>query len=512
MQKKLKKTRKKIKLGIILIIGLSILINPIYTIMALDKNITLGEAEALDGYVAGTHFSIKKTTENEYVYCVDIHKNTAKNKKAKLVGERDAGLAYILENGYPNKSFTGSREKDYYITQSAVWWYLDSTTGSSNLGQAFKTNGSDPYNLRPHIKKLVTNAKKAKEKGYEKVTLKIETSNPTLSLSSDGKYYVSEEIKPTSTNIENYTVSLENAPSGAITIDAKGAKKTTFSSTETVKITIPAANVTNTKLSFSVVAKATGTINKAYEYQPVDESMQSVLLLQKEKIEKESKINLNISTTKVTITKLDKKTNQPIAGAKLVLKDTSGKEIASWNSTTNPHIITNLALGTYSIIEESAPKGYKQNKEATTFTITDTNREVKVNVYNEARTSVVNIIKIDQSTGQPLSGAILLVTDQTGKEIARFETTQDPYVLIDLPDGTYTVEEVQAPNGYMKNDEKITFKIDDDHLSHQITIKNYPEVIVPDTKTNSSIIYTVIGMIILSIAIGLVYRYGKTTK
>ena len=42
----------------------------------------------------------------------------------------NAGVAYILENGYPNKHFTGDSNKDYYITQLAVWWYLDDTTGS----------------------------------------------------------------------------------------------------------------------------------------------------------------------------------------------------------------------------------------------------------------------------------------------------------------------------------------------------------------------------------------------
>ena len=60
-----------------------------------------------------------------------------------------------MVNGYPNKSFTGDRLKDYYITQTALWWYLDDTAGGTNLGNSFKTNGSDPYNLRPYIKDLV---------------------------------------------------------------------------------------------------------------------------------------------------------------------------------------------------------------------------------------------------------------------------------------------------------------------------------------------------------------------
>ena len=80
------------------------------------------------------------------------------NVEAKLVKSGsivDGGIVHILKNGYPYKSITGDKDKDFYITQTAVWWYLDNTTGSSNLGEQFKVSGSDAYNLRKYVKALV---------------------------------------------------------------------------------------------------------------------------------------------------------------------------------------------------------------------------------------------------------------------------------------------------------------------------------------------------------------------
>ena len=128
---------------------------PVEAASSAPSTITMGQGTQLSGYVSGTQFSTKVTTDGKYAFCTDITKKTPNGMKMSLVESKDAGLAYIIENGYPHKSFTGNKNYDYYITQSAVWWYLDDTTGSSNLSNSFKTNGSDPYGLRPYIKKLV---------------------------------------------------------------------------------------------------------------------------------------------------------------------------------------------------------------------------------------------------------------------------------------------------------------------------------------------------------------------
>ena len=502
-----------IKSILLVLISITVFGTSISEVNAVAQTITLGAAEDIPGYVAGTYFTTKRSSSGDYLYCLDLHKDTAQNTTATLVGEKDAGLAYILENGYPNKSFTGERLKDYYITQTAVWWYLDLTTNSSNLGSSFKETGSDPYNLRPTIKSLVTKAQAKKKEGYATTKLTISAKNTEMTL-KDG-YYISDAIQATThSNISKYTVTLTNAPEGSKIIDASGNEKNTFNVSESFKIKVPASKVSGTSLKIKATAKATGTVNKAYEYKPKYSNMQSVTssVLVPEKTDVSSSVDLQISTSKVTILKIDKATGKALAGAKLVVKDSSGKEVTNpWISTTNAHVIGNLKNGTYTVEELEAPKGYKLNKQAMKFTISDTSRDIQVKFYNEAKSSVVNIVKIDASTGNPLAGAVLVVKDSNGKEY-KFTTTTDPYVLTDLEDGTYTVEELEAPDGYMLSSEKITFTIDDDHLSHQITFENHPEVVVPNTSSASSIIFTILGIAIIGIGIGFIYKNGKKAK
>ena len=503
----MKKSIKKTILSVL--VALLVFVSTATATYAVPQTITLGGTETLEGYVSGVKFTTKTTKDGGYLYCLDMKKKTAKDTTATLKGQRDAGVAYIIANGYPSKSITGDRLKDYYITQTAVWWYLDDTTGSSNLSQKFKTTGSDPHNIRPIIKNLVEKAKTAKANGYAQTKLTITTSNKDMSL-FDG-YYVSSEITASSSNISTYTVTLSNAPSGTKVVSTSGVEKTTFNAGEKFIIKVPGSKVTGTELDIKVTAKATGYVTKAYEYTPVNNTMQPVALIETETQNVSSTITLSIENSKVTIIKVDKSTNQPLAGAKLVVKDSAGNTITGWTSTTNGHVIRNLKPGTYTVTETAAPKGYKLNTTPVKFTITSANQNVTVKVYNEPKETVVNILKVDNATQKPLAGATLVVRKADGTEVVRFTSTTEPYVLTNLEDGTYTVEEIAAPAGYILSSEKKTFTIDDNHLSHQITFGNNPEVKVPDTAS-SSLIFTLLGIVIISTGIGFVYKNGKKAQ
>ena len=116
--KKLTQLTKKL---LLVLISAAILFTSLNT-SAVASSIKLGGAEIVPGYVAGVKFTTKTKTDGTLLYCLNMNKKTAKNITANLVGEKDAGVAYIITNGYPNKSFTGDKMKDYYITQTALWW------------------------------------------------------------------------------------------------------------------------------------------------------------------------------------------------------------------------------------------------------------------------------------------------------------------------------------------------------------------------------------------------------
>ena len=165
---------------------------------------------------------------------------------------------------------------------------------------------------------------------------------------------------------------------------------------------------------------------------------------------------------------ISKETGKPLVGAKIVVKNEAGKVIASWTSTNDYHVIEDLPNGKYTAQETEAPEGYILDTTPQEFTITDNNKNITLKLYDKAASKVVSIIKIDQDTKEIIAGAVLVIKDSTGKEIARFTTTNSAYTIENIANGTYTVEEVSAPEGYVLSDEKVTFTIDDKNRTAQI--------------------------------------------
>ena len=575
---------------------------------SVPKSFTATSEKYLDGYIAGYHFGKKKNSAGGYVYCNNIHKGTPHGEKMTLVGQAPAGIAYILSNGYPSKSITGNSDYDYYITQAAVWWYLDDTTGSNNLSKSFKTTGSDPHGLRKYVKSLVAAAKKVKS--YSTASLKVNNASSAMTLSSDKNYYVSNSIGVTVKSVSGkYSVSLSGAPSGTRIVNASTlSDASSFATNEKFKVMVPVSSAQNLKTTITVNVKATGKVDKAYEYKSSDSSVQNVYgkALYPTTSNLSAKTTLNLATSKVSITKIDSKTKKGLAGATFVLYDNSGKQITTWTSTTGAHIIQNLPNGTYKLKETKAPAGYKISKELTTFTISDTkrniaikventlyskvsiikidsktkvalagaefvlydnsgkkittwtstgkahviqnlpngtytlketkapagykiskestnftisdtNRDVTVKVENTALTKLVNIVKIDKSTGQPLAGAHLIVKNEKGETIADFVSTEEPYVIKDLADGKYSVYEVEAPDGYKKSEATYYFTISDGNTVASVTVENekdVPEEVVevPNTGNNNTVIPIALGSTALLSGVGFVYYNEKKKK
>ena len=435
---------------------------------------TADSEKLLEGYIDNWHYGKLTSSLGGYVYCRDFNLGIPYGVTMTLEGEAPAAIAYILSNGFPRTSITGNDDMDYYITQAALWWYMDLHMGGNNLPDSFKTTGSDPHNLRPHIKKLVEGAESVSS--YATPAISLVNNDTSLNLSSDKKYYESNAISAkTLYTTGNYTISLSGAPSGTTVVNAgTGASQTSFAPNESFKVRIPVDAVDTGDLNITVKATATGSINKAYMYKSSDPSKQSVFgsVLYPETSTVTDQTNLTLSTSKVTITKIDDDTNKPLAGATFVLKDSDGNTVATWVSTTSSHVIKNLPNGTYTLQETKAPAGYILNDQVVKFTISDTNRNISIRFRNDEINKEATIIKVDAETGETVAGAVLVVKDANGKVVEEFTTTTSAHVLKDLADGTYTVEEKAAPAGYEKTDEVFKFTISDTNNKVKITIKN----------------------------------------
>ena len=86
---------------------------------------------------------------------------------------------------------------------------------------------------------------------------------------------------------------------------------------------------------------------------------------------------------KVQINKQDITNKKEIEGAKLKVVDKDGNTIDEWTSKKEPHMIKNLNVGeSYTLIEETAPQGYKIT-ESIDFKIEDTGAIQHVVMYDE---------------------------------------------------------------------------------------------------------------------------------
>jgi len=431
------------------------------------------------------NFTYKVNNDGQIVYCTEIHDGmTSSTETYTLTKEASADLAYVLANGYPNKSITGNNDTDYYITGLAIWYLLapnDSTFTNFNLSAGtYKGKSSD---VVKKINELVTGAKKA---SYVTPTLKLNNPSTKLTLSSDGKYYVSQAMSVSTTgSVGKYTVSLSNAPSGTLVVNKNGSAQTSFATNETFIVKVPVANISGTKLSLNVKVTATGNINKAYIYGPTNSKHQSLATMYPEKFDLSGNTTLGVTREgSVSISKQDITSKKELAGAHLVVKNESGKVIDEWVSSDKPHKISGLEPGkTYLLTETIAPEGYVLSKETIKFTVNEDGTVKTVVMYNEPKKVLkVKISKQDITNDKELPGAHLVVKDKSGKVIDEWVSSDKPHEIVGLDaNKTYYLTETIAPEGYELSKETIEFKVSEDGKVETVVMYNEPKKVIKVT-------------------------------
>ncbi|MQS53513.1 LPXTG cell wall anchor domain-containing protein [Lactobacillus salsicarnum] len=169
-------------------------------------------------------------------------------------------------------------------------------------------------------------------------------------------------------------------------------------------------------------------------------------------------------TGQETLTKLDAGTDAVLQGAEFKLFDADGNVISSPLVTNDQGILelTNLAPGKYSLVEIKAPDGYELNPTPVEFEIkAGEENSVTVKDAKLPTTGSLTVLKVDIATNDPLKGAVFNILDANGKVVKSDLTTDDKgQIVVDgLPDGSYTLVEVTAPEGYLDNKAPVKFTI-----------------------------------------------------
>lgn len=150
------------------------------------------------------------------------------------------------------------------------------------------------------------------------------------------------------------------------------------------------------------------------------------------------------------VDKVDADTQEAVVGAVMQIKDSSGAVIDEWETDGTEHIIPKekLQVGkTYSVHEESAPKGYYVMAKDITFSVTSNSRGIH-RLYAEDRQIQITIKKVDEN-GYALEGSTLRVLDKNNNEVYRWVSGNGAQQIKGLEDGeTYKIEELAASQGY----------------------------------------------------------------
>ena len=174
------------------------------------------------------------------------------------------------------------------------------------------------------------------------------------------------------------------------------------------------------------------------------------------------------SNNQVVINKVDEEGN-PLSGAKLKVTNSNGDEIETFTTTKEAYTLDKLSPGTYYVEEIEAPSGYALNTERKSFIIDENTTSIQVTMEN-VKTRLY-LAKVDEY-GECIPGATLRLLDSNKEEIETFVSGDMPYFIEGLDYGTYYLEEVKAPDGYIKNNELKEINYNADNASFSFSIVN----------------------------------------
>ena len=424
------------------------------------------------------YFPVKYTSDGTLAYCTEFQDQFPMGVTMSNPKRLEPGVSYIIANGYKGtKADYGndSKMKQYYITQLAIYTYL---------GQANPKNNNEVHKA---VWDLVNKAKAAKSDDAS-LTVSLSANSTKMNLTSDKKYFISDAITVKSNKSTSFSVAASKNV-GAFVVDANGNQVSSVKSGSKVYVKMPVTSIKEGQTAtISMAVKGSHTKQVAYLYQPANSSFQNIAPGVTYPVTETASTSIKVTATrpkpeqpkvtKVKISKKDITTKEELPGAKLVIKDASGKVVESWVSTNEPKYIEGLAAGNYTLCETQAPSGYVLATECIKFTVKADGTVASVIMYNKKETTKVTKVKIskkDITTKEELPGATLVIKDANGKEIEKWVSTNEPKYIEGLAAGNYTLCETQAPEGYVLATECIKFTVKEDGTMSSVIMYNKKE-------------------------------------
>ena len=159
------------------------------------------------------------------------------------------------------------------------------------------------------------------------------------------------------------------------------------------------------------------------------------------------------------IIKTDEDDGDRLKGAEFEVREMDGTYVG--NYTTDKYGIIRLpelSSGWYLVTETKAPDGYQLDDTSHRVEVKDGDTTT-LSITNHEQSNIV-IRKVDADTGEGLYGSVFVLYDSKNNPIGEYKSNQRGYVYIeDVLDGRYKLREIEAPEGYLLDDDYKTIYV-----------------------------------------------------
>ena len=381
------------------------------------------------------------------------------------------GLMAILTHGYPASTGGFTDNQAQYATANAIRFFL-AENGIEDMPDFLR----DTSNCRP-------------KPGYEELfnwclelldygrnpgaSPVISFSSTDLTLELQDSSFVGE-VSVTLTNLDaGYTLDTSAFPPETCITGYTG------NSGDILRFSIPAEYGQS---EFTMYASSTHNSTEAvlFFYAPTDSGQQRVVTctLDIQSITVDASVNVRtpfgpVRTGSIELAKVDEN-GMAIPGISFALYDSAKQEIQNGITDENGMVrFDELPLGEYFYAETATQSNLVLDPTFYPVFIEEGGRVVTRTVVNSFARGNVRVIKVDQSSGEPLCGVHFALKNSDGIVLAEGDTGEDGVLCFpDLLLGSYTVQEEATLDGYVLDPTPILVEVTENGKTYEITHMN----------------------------------------